>query len=233
MDKNSPEYRAIRREYAVEYRKKNAQKLKDRHKWRMENDADYASRYRKKQLRRKEKYALEHEEETRKRKINSLALAEARKVREKDRVRRSRENQSDEQRNARNEYARKWTQKNKDRLNAEKRDRLKNDPEYAAKINAKDRERYPKKAIGQRSNRLSRAYGITLEDYTAMYLAQDGKCWICKESKPPNGKGGLVVDHCHTKGHVRGLLCSSCNTGIGKFKESIQSLQRAIDYLST
>lgn len=232
MDKSSQEYRETRRLYAIEYRKKNAQKLKDQHNWRLENDEDYARRYKEKQVRRNEQYALGHEEAARKRKIRSIELAAARKIREKERVRKSRENPSDEERKARNEYARKWNAKNRDRLNAEKRERLKNDPEYAAKINAQDRARYPKKAISQRSNRLNRTYGITLEDYKAMYSAQDGKCWICEESKPPNGKGGLVVDHCHTKGHVRGLLCSSCNTGIGKLKESIKSLQRAIEYLS-
>jgi len=41
----------------------------------------------------------------------------------------------------------------------------------------------------------------------------------------------LVVDHCHSTGKVRGLLCSNCNRGIGMLQERVDILQNAIDYL--
>lgn len=69
-------------------------------------------------------------------------------------------------------------------------------------------------------------YGLTEKDYEAIKELQGGKCLIC-------GRGGrLVVDHDHESGEVRGLLCSNCNTGLGMFKDSVQSLQNAILYLS-
>ena len=69
-------------------------------------------------------------------------------------------------------------------------------------------------------------YGITLEDYKNMYISQEGKCDICKESSKK-----LVVDHCHTNGNVRGLLCTACNSGLGFFKDNIPNLLEATKYL--
>jgi hypothetical protein len=69
-------------------------------------------------------------------------------------------------------------------------------------------------------------YGITLEDYKNMYILQEGRCDICKESSEK-----LVVDHCHTNGNVRGLLCTSCNSGLGFFKDNIANLLEASKYL--
>lgn len=131
-----------------------------------------------------------------------------------------------------NKSQREYNLRNKDHINEKRRERLKNDPDHAEKIRAKDRERYAVNAAKHRSSRLKSVYRITLEDYLKMYSEQDGKCWICKEPKPPKGKDGLVVDHCHAKGNVRGLLCYKCNHGLGKFNDSIQNLQRAIEYLS-
>jgi len=77
-----------------------------------------------------------------------------------------------------------------------------------------------------RDNRLKRKYGISLEDYEAMFASQDGCCKICKISDED-----LVVDHCHETGIVRGLLCSSCNWGLGNFKDNADLLQAAEEYL--
>ena len=61
-----------------------------------------------------------------------------------------------------------------------------------------------------------------------MELDQEFKCLICsavcEEDK-------LNVDHCHTNGNVRGLLCGNCNKGLGSFKENTNSLKNAIKYL--
>lgn len=72
-------------------------------------------------------------------------------------------------------------------------------------------------------------YGITLEDYDAMLLLQNGNCAICGG----NGDGGLTlnVDHDHETMQVRNLLCGSCNRGIGQFKENSKLLFLAGEYL--
>lgn len=72
-----------------------------------------------------------------------------------------------------------------------------------------------------------RAYGLTIETYTQMIEQQENRCAIC-------GKGPkllLHVDHCHTSGRVRGLLCRYCNTGLGQFYDNPDFLRAAITYL--
>jgi hypothetical protein len=80
---------------------------------------------------------------------------------------------------------------------------------------------------------IKRKYGITIDDYERMLEDQGGGCAICGETNPLKGKNYLCVDHCHTTGKVRGILCHDCNTGLGKFKDSEEFLRTAINYLST
>lgn len=77
---------------------------------------------------------------------------------------------------------------------------------------------------------LLNTYGITLEQYLGMFNDQGGSCLICSVHRNTLPKD-LHVDHCHETGQVRGLLCSSCNQGLGNFKDSIKSLENAISYL--
>lgn len=70
-------------------------------------------------------------------------------------------------------------------------------------------------------------YVISNTDYESMYHKQDGRCGICKKSTR------LSIDHDHKTGRVRGLLCTSCNTAIGKLGDSIEGIQAAMDYLTT
>jgi hypothetical protein len=81
-----------------------------------------------------------------------------------------------------------------------------------------------------KDNDLKKTYGITLADYDAMLEKQDGKCAICRSEETRAFKT-LCVDHCHAEGHVRGLLCSSCNSGLGRFKDDPAALRRAAAYL--
>jgi hypothetical protein len=74
---------------------------------------------------------------------------------------------------------------------------------------------------------LRHEYGIELEDYERMLHAQGGVCAICKEPSPFD----LRVDHCHTSKHVRGLLCTTCNPGLGYFGDDPARLRAAADYL--
>ncbi len=74
-------------------------------------------------------------------------------------------------------------------------------------------------------------YGLTPEHYEELVQSQSGLCAICK--KIPSGEGNASkfhVDHCHDSGKVRGLLCSSCNTGLGLFKHKIENIRSAIRY---
>jgi hypothetical protein len=72
---------------------------------------------------------------------------------------------------------------------------------------------------------LKKKYGITFEQYMEMVDDQGGFCAICRDPPP------FVVDHCHVTGKVRGLLCVTCNLGLGGFRDNIKSLYTAIRYL--
>lgn len=83
---------------------------------------------------------------------------------------------------------------------------------------------------------LKKQYNIGIEDYKIMLENQKGVCAICGEkekSVAPTTKKirQLNVDHCHSTGKIRGLLCSSCNNGLGRFNDSIKKLENAIEYL--
>jgi hypothetical protein len=81
---------------------------------------------------------------------------------------------------------------------------------------------------------LKKRFGMSNADYDAMMEAQDGKCAICggEESLEIRGKTiTLAVDHCHAKGHIRALLCSNCNRGLGLFGDDPALLRAAASYL--
>lgn len=75
---------------------------------------------------------------------------------------------------------------------------------------------------------LKHKYGIREADFNKMEQDQNGKCAIC--FKVPE-RGRLVVDHDHNTGKVRGLLCNTCNSGMGKLGDSIENLESAVLYL--
>lgn len=87
---------------------------------------------------------------------------------------------------------------------------------------------------------LRRTYKITLEDYNFMLVSQNFKCAVCQvEAGSQRATWGVkrselnpfCIDHCHEDGRVRGLLCQSCNTGLGAFGDRIEWLIGAIEYL--
>jgi hypothetical protein len=79
-----------------------------------------------------------------------------------------------------------------------------------------------------RWDRINNTYNITKPEFDKMVLKQDGLCAICLERTTK-----MVVDHCHSTGIVRGLLCNSCNLGLGSFKDNTDSLERARAYIET
>lgn len=95
------------------------------------------------------------------------------------------------------------------------------------KRNARRRKKNPEKENKRRKNNTYRyKYGITLLDYEEMYRKQEGRCLVCGDFYE-----SLNVDHCHTTNIVRGLLCGSCNGGLGLFRDNSKFLEAAILYL--
>ena len=86
-----------------------------------------------------------------------------------------------------------------------------------------------------RNDNLRSKYGIGQEEYDQLLASQGGACAICGTTKTSYHKSGreisLTVDHNHATGEIRGLLCGSCNRGLGDFRDSIDSLAKAINYL--
>lgn len=76
-------------------------------------------------------------------------------------------------------------------------------------------------AIWRRYN-LKKKYGLTLEDYAAMLVAQGGVCAICGASRP-GGRGAFPVDRDHQSNMVRGLLCNNCNRLVGQYEKAVRS----------
>lgn len=103
------------------------------------------------------------------------------------------------------------------------------------------RQKNPPKPLGQerfarqRKQNLKKKYGITPEQYDAILQTQNGCCAICR--KDNNGfaasgrKQNFAVDHDHSNGRIRGLLCYSCNNGLGRFMDRPDVLREAAHYL--
>jgi 5-methylcytosine-specific restriction endonuclease McrA len=80
-------------------------------------------------------------------------------------------------------------------------------------------------AIKHRINRQYKTYGLTAKQVLTLFEKAQYKCQLCGSVK------GLSIDHDHTSLQVRGILCEDCNRGLGIFKDSIDILQKAIEYL--
>lgn len=71
-------------------------------------------------------------------------------------------------------------------------------------------------------------FGIRRADYFNLCEKQDWRCAICQVIPAK----GLVVDHCHKTGKFRALLCDPCNRGLGFFRDNVEVLQRAAQYVA-
>jgi hypothetical protein len=86
-------------------------------------------------------------------------------------------------------------------------------------------------------SKLRRLYGLTVDDYYRLLAAQGGGCGVCG-SLTPGGraykrrrKTAFSVDHCHTTGRVRGLLCDSCNRALGLIGDNPRTAAKMAEYL--
>lgn len=84
----------------------------------------------------------------------------------------------------------------------------------------------------ERDERLRNLYGISSADYDRMLEEQDGVCAVCGgNATTHNHTEGLVVDHCHETGKVRGLLCDWCNRAEGLLRSSPENALALYHYL--
>jgi Recombination endonuclease VII len=89
------------------------------------------------------------------------------------------------------------------------------------------------RAYKDRANKLKRHYGLTPEQVDELAALQHRRCCICACLLEGHGvkEGGAVVDHDHVTGAIRGILCPSCNSGIGSLGDDVERLKSAIVYL--
>ena len=81
---------------------------------------------------------------------------------------------------------------------------------------------------------LQRTYGFSWKEYQEMYEKQEGKCGVCGSegfTMAEHHKIKLVVDHDHTTGRVRGLLCHNCNRALGLLHDDVDALNKAIEWI--
>jgi DNA repair exonuclease SbcCD ATPase subunit len=78
---------------------------------------------------------------------------------------------------------------------------------------------------------IKKKYDITKEQYEMMLTKQNHQCYICGVKHTDKHRKRLFIDHNHENGKIRGLLCQSCNTGLGHFRDNPILLEQAINYL--
>jgi hypothetical protein len=121
-------------------------------------------------------------------------------------------------------YHREYQRKNRARISAQKR-------LYTAKnktaFNKKCRDWHHANPEKVKANAL-RKYGMTLREFEYWLFSQKGLCAICELPMKR-----VTVDHSHKSGRVRGLLCSTCNTGIGMLRDNPDVMRKAATYVET
>ena len=194
------------------YVQNNLEKVKEsKRKWR-ENNPDYNKRYYEKHResglkKQKERYESNREEILQQQK-------EYYKINKDQKLK----------------YAQEYRENNKDKI-------AKHSSEYYIKNKEKLSNYYKNWLSGSREHikdyNLKRNYGINIGQYYQMLEKANGNCEICgKSSGDPNiRQQQLNIDHCHTTGKVRGIVCNSCNRGLGYFKDNPLLLEKAKKYL--
>lgn len=141
------------------------------------------------------------------------------------------------------EYQRRYRAANKDKVRALNADYKRRNSElvkeWSRAWQRKNREKISRNRQSKRDQYIVRVYGVTLE--RARELLDVKECQICGEAERQIAveskrvgkftRSSLVVDHCHTSGVVRGMLCGRCNTSIGQFEDSPDLLYAAAAYL--
>jgi len=147
------------------------------------------------------------------------------------------------------EYMRTWRAANRERLIAYRREHYQANIETErAKAREKARRRRaanpdhirgvaqawktanPERVRGYGRKKALERYGLTPEDYALLLERAGGRCEICG-TQDPGAKQSFGVDHDHETGRVRGLLCTTCNAGLGMFGDDLERIRKAVRYL--
>ena len=127
-----------------------------------------------------------------------------------------------------NKRTQEWKNKNREKVIAYKREWSKNN---------RDKYKLYRKEVSPEASRkyiIKVTYNITWDEYVSLYNEFGGKCGICgEELSLLKTKDTMTahIDHCHTTNKVRGILCRSCNRGIGYLRDDPELLTKASDYL--
>jgi hypothetical protein len=134
-----------------------------------------------------------------------------------------------------------WKAENAEKIkqkNAEYRARVgvhpMNDPRTASYRKYRLSDKFRRTSL---NSHLKRKYGITLEEYMKLFEEQGGVCKICSGTDMRRWRDGriqrvtLFVDHEHSTGRIRGLLCNKCNVGVAMFGDDEEMMLRAAKYL--
>lgn len=200
-----------RREYSRRYRIANHQKA-----------LDYEKQYRNNNREKiREKIRSWKKSHTEKVKIHNQAYYLKNRERINERIR----NYVINNRSKVNERHRRWNSKNPEKVTKKHMQWERTHPESAMKNKQEWAKENPTKI---RTSHLKRHFGITEEEYQELLKKQGGVCAIC--GSPPTKKS-LYVDHDHGTGVIRGLLCGKCNSGIGLLKDSMNLVEKALNYL--
>lgn len=143
---------------------------------------------------------------------------------------------TEEQRAAQRAYMKMWRAKNVEKRSAYLKEWKAKNAEHVQAYNIEHLRDYQHKPQAQKARRernLRENYGMTPDEFNALWASQAGKCAICATPLMPKGRqpNSVCIDHNHQTGEVRGLLCRSCNDGIGRLKDSPDVLESAAKYL--
>ena len=128
-----------------------------------------------------------------------------------------------------------YYRKHKEKLRAKAKEKYAIDPSKSLAASAKWRNK-PDSKDKDRNKHYKRKFGITIEQYTEMFEAQEGLCAMCNQPETVNTKSKstpmwLAVDHDHKTGKVRGLLCFRCNTMLEHFDKDISKIKAVLAYI--
>jgi len=119
-----------------------------------------------------------------------------------------------------------YREKNRENLRVIRKERYSKDGQGERASTAKYRKNNLERV---KDSKLKSSYGLTIGEYNKMLIDQNSVCAIC--GLPPKYGHRLHLDHCHSTNNIRGLLCDSCNNGLGRFADNIKFLENAIKYL--
>ena len=119
--------------------------------------------------------------------------------------------------NTKAQYKKQWRESNRDKIKI-----------YSKRYRERDKAISLDRALGYK-------YGITPDMYRELIIKQNGKCAVCGNGETVLSRYGiplrLAVDHCHTTGRIRGLLCNRCNRLIGIVNDDPALLRRMAAYI--